>query len=257
MRRVPELDALRGLAASVVLLFHLRPLSFFYGWAGVDLFFVLSGYLITSIILRHCDQPGFLIRFYARRSLRIWPIYYLALLVLVAINPMLPQPQPTTALPYYLTYTQNLWLYWTNATVPFLPEFDHTWTLALEEQFYVIWPALVLWAGRRRVVRLCLITVAIAYYSRTGFLGWGPYSERILIARCDGFALGGLLAALRVIDWPSNRGAGLCPASPSCCWGRCGISSPGCAVMVWAGSVCRPPRIRGRRSWPSISCSSA
>ncbi len=197
MRRVPELDSLRAFAAAIVLLFHIHPPTFFYGWAGVDLFFVLSGYLITAIILRHGQAGGFLPRFYGRRSLRIWPIYYIALIGLVLTNPYLPEPEPLDALPYYATYTQNIRLYWRNSTPPFHEAFNHTWTLALEEQFYLIWPALVLWAGRGRVVRLCLGTIGISYAARAGYLPFfGRLNERLLLARCDGFALGGLMAAL-------------------------------------------------------------
>src|SRR4051812_9144594 len=112
MPRVPELDALRAFAAGIVLLFHLRPEGFVFGWTGVDLFFVLSGYLITTIILQHQAAPGFLRNFYVRRGLRIWPLYYLTLFGLVALNPFLPRPQPMAGLPYYLTYTQNVPSYW-------------------------------------------------------------------------------------------------------------------------------------------------
>jgi peptidoglycan/LPS O-acetylase OafA/YrhL len=194
---VPELDALRAIAAGVVLLFHLNPPRFFFGWTGVDLFFVLSGYLITTIILDHQGTAGFYLSFYARRSLRIWPIYYLALAALVAGNRFLPKPAPMDGLPYYLTYTQNVPSFWHRPTPPFNPAFDHTWTLALEEQFYLIWPALIALVGRRRLIPLCGAVVAINVMARDG--GWfarDPFIERILIARSDGFALGGLLAAL-------------------------------------------------------------
>ena len=73
MRRVPELDSLRAFAAVVVLFFHLDPLRYFPGWTGVDLFFVLSGFLITSIILRDAGSENFYVTFYARRTLRICP----------------------------------------------------------------------------------------------------------------------------------------------------------------------------------------
>ena len=195
MKRVPELDSLRALAAVVVLFFHLDPLRYFPGWTGVDLFFVLSGYLITSIILENAGSPGFTLNFYARRSLRIWPIYYLTLLGLVAANPFLAHPDKLADLPYALTYTQNLPLYWGKQPPPTHPAFDHAWTLAIEEQFYLAWPALVLWAGRRRLVPLCVLTILIALASREGSNWIIPhYSERLLIARSDGFALGGLLA---------------------------------------------------------------
>jgi peptidoglycan/LPS O-acetylase OafA/YrhL len=195
MRRVPELDSLRGVAAVVVLLFHLDPMRFQWGWSGVDLFFVLSGYLITAIILRHGNAPGFVLRFYARRSLRIWPIYYLTMVALVVANPFGPRPQPLDGWPYYATYTQNIWEYGIGRPAKFHIAFDHTWTLALEEQFYLLWPALVIWAGPRRVVRLCLATIAVAFLARRDTILAYAFSERVLIARCDGFALGGLLAA--------------------------------------------------------------
>ena len=145
MRRIPELDALRALAALVVLLFHLNPPRFFFGWTGVDLFFVLSGYLITTIILDHQGQRGFLRNFYARRGLRIWPIYYIALFAVVATAPLVPRDRrpPLNGLGYYVTYLQNITLYQLRPPPEFHIAFDHTWTLALEEQFYLIWPALI------------------------------------------------------------------------------------------------------------------
>ncbi len=195
MRRVPELDSLRGVAALVVLLFHLDTRRFFPGWTGVDLFFVLSGYLITSILLKDGRSPGFLPRFYARRTLRIWPIYYLVLLGLVAVNPLLPKPASLASLPWALTFTQNISLYWGKQPPRPHPAFDQAWTLALEEQFYLIWPALVLWAGRRRLVPLCGLVIALAVATRDGGNGFLPkYIERLLASRSDGFALGALLA---------------------------------------------------------------
>ncbi len=207
MKRVPELDALRGLAALVVLTFHLDTRRFFPGWSGVDLFFVLSGYLITSIILRDGGTPGFFATFYARRSLRIWPIYYLTLLGLVAVNRFLPAPAPLGSLPYALTYTQNIPLYWGKQPPTPHPAFDQAWTLALEEQFYLIWPALVVWAGRRRLPTLCGIAIALALATRDGGNGFLPrYGERLLASRCDGFALGGLLAwSLADGAWARSR----------------------------------------------------
>ncbi len=239
MRRIPELDSLRALAALVVLLFHLNPPRFFFGWTGVDLFFVLSGYLITSIILDHQGKRGFLRNFYARRGLRIWPIYYLALFAVVATAPFVPVDRrpPLKGLGYYVAYLQNISLYQLRTPPEFHIAFDHTWTLALEEQFYLIWPALIalaslaLWdrwglrlareiglrmpgawqarwhrrpawvrsiGGREaRLIGLCVTVVLVAILARDGgTFRLGRYPERILISRCDGFALGGLLAVL-------------------------------------------------------------
>ncbi len=195
MKRVAELDSLRALAAIVVLFFHLDPFRYVPGWSGVDLFFVLSGYLITSIIIRNGETRGFYRNFYARRTLRIWPTYYLTVLVLVAVNPFLPRPGSFADLPYVLTYTQYTPIYWGKEPPPNYPALNHTWTLAIEEQFYLIWPALVLWVGRKRLVPLCLMTIGLAMAARDGGNFLIPkYPQLVLVSRCDGFAIGGLLA---------------------------------------------------------------
>ncbi len=193
MRRIPELDAIRGIAAVVIVVYHLWfPTHGFMGTA-VDLFFVMSGYLITTIILKQRDQPGFLVTFYARRSLRIWPIYYLSLLVFLAINPALPKPWQTEALPYYLSYTQNLPSYWGAADPPFAHGFFHTWSLAVEEQYYLIWPLALVILGRRALLPLAGGLIVLAIVARIG-----GYSRWILLTKSDGLALGGVLAALMV-----------------------------------------------------------
>ena len=195
MKRLPELDALRAIAAVIVLLFHLDPLRYFPGWSGVDLFFVLSGFLISGIILENGGTTRFFQAFYVRRTLRIWPIYYLAVLGLLAVNPWLKTPSPLSSLPYVLTFTQNTSLYFKKLPPPIHPALDHTWTLAIEEQFYLVWPALVVWAGRKRFVPICLITISLALCCRGRDNGIFPsLNDRLLLARCDSFALGGLLA---------------------------------------------------------------
>jgi peptidoglycan/LPS O-acetylase OafA/YrhL len=187
MRRIAELDGLRGAAAVLIVAYHLfkdYPPGF---WAAVDLFFVLSGYLITAIVLRHACSWRFLLAFYARRGLRIWPIYYLVILILVL---GVGRRGDLVALPYYLTYTQQLPHYWGGA-MPDWPEMGHTWTLALEEQFYLIWPALVLLGGRRWTCLLASALAIAALEARVAGAYWW-----VLAGRCDGFALGGLLAAI-------------------------------------------------------------
>jgi peptidoglycan/LPS O-acetylase OafA/YrhL len=191
MRRVHEFDAMRGLAAVGIVVFHLwLPRVGILG-VGVDLFFVLSGYLITSIILKQRNQPGFLTTFYLRRVLRTWPIYYLSLFAFLVLNAFLARPYPLGGLPYYLSYTQRIQHYWCGTAPAFFPGFGHTWSLAIEEQFYVLWPVLLLLLGRRRLVPLALAFVAIPLVTRAcGFQRW------ILMTKCDGLALGGLLALI-------------------------------------------------------------
>ncbi len=193
MRRMTELDAVRGLAAVVIVVYHLWfPHSGLLGTA-VDLFFVMSGYLITSIILKQGDQPGFLVAFYMRRSLRIWPIYYLSLIVFLAINSTLATPYPTNGLLWFMTYTQNVPEYWGSMTPPFPHGFHHTWSLAIEEQFYLVWPVTLVLLGRRALVPLAVGLIVLSVGTRmAGFSRW------ISMTKCDGLALGALLAALMV-----------------------------------------------------------
>jgi peptidoglycan/LPS O-acetylase OafA/YrhL len=190
MRRIPELDALRGIAAVVIILFHWRFHVPFLKTA-VDLFFVLSGYLITAILLETAHAPHALRTFYARRALRILPIYYLWFLFFLAINPFFPRPHPVDGLPYFLTYTQFIGRYWGGSDPPFSRGFGHTWTLAIEEQFYLFWPLVVRAAGRRGLLILGLPLLALPTALR--FAGLDPH---LLLTRCDGLVLGALLAAL-------------------------------------------------------------
>lgn len=185
MRRIAELDGVRGLAALAVLGYHIFMNRLPWGWAAVDVFFVLSGFLITGIILEHGRSPGFLWAFYARRGLRIWPIYYLLLLVLAVC-----WLDDRRAIPYYLAYAQQVPRYW-HGWMPEWTGMAHTWTLAMEEQFYLLWPALVLLVGKRWTGPLALALVVGSIVAR----GMGIH-HTILAGRCDGFALGGLLAVI-------------------------------------------------------------
>jgi len=203
--RIAELDALRGLAALAVVIFHANPAWLPMGWAAVDLFFVLSGYLITSIIMRDGDSPRFLRTFYFRRGLRTWPIYYLIIAVVIALSPVLRRPAYWPGLPYLLTYTQGLPRAWSGSATPFSTYLGHTWTLAIEEQFYLLWPALVLAAGRRRLALVALTCAAGSAWAR----GHG-FALDTLLARSDGLALGGWLAAVRhVPGTPTRRTRGV------------------------------------------------
>ncbi len=191
IERVKELDSIRGLAALVIVFYHLWLQSFGFLGSAVDLFFVLSGYLITTIILTNALGDRFLISFYMRRGLRIWPIYYLTLLALCLIYPLLPPCGNLDDLPYYLTFTQEIPRYKPTVGPSFPLAFRHTWTLAIEEQFYLIWPPLLWWLGKKRVPIVSVVLVALAVVARALNL-----SAFILITHCDGLALGGLLAGL-------------------------------------------------------------
>ena len=154
MKRILEFDAIRGLAALAIIVNHIWFPSVVPLTAGVYLFFVLSGFLITSIIIKNLHKPNFLIAFYGRRSLRIWPIYYIALIVVIIFNFISPGPEPLEGLPYFLTYTQNIQEYWFGIAPPFIHGFQHTWTLAIEENFYLFWPLLIYVFGPLAILSL-------------------------------------------------------------------------------------------------------
>ena len=195
MKRIAELDGLRGLAAIAIVAFHygehcwLHHNLLYAGVVSLELFFVLSGYLISTIILEHAGRPGFFRTFYLRRGLRIWPTYYLMIGLYAASWLVLPRSAPAAALPYLLTFTQNVQYYWFARPIPLAYPLTPTWSLAVEEQFYILWPALIGLFGTRRMGRVAVACVAVSVVAR--YAGFHPW---ILLARMDGFAIGGLLA---------------------------------------------------------------
>lgn len=167
-RHIPELDGLRAVAILMVLAFHLNFERFSLGWTGVTLFFALSGFLITGLLLDAKGRPHYFRNFYARRALRIFPIYYLSLSVITVIA--LAGGQKVTDLPYYLLYAQNYLLGATNFTPQFPDMFNHSWSLAVEEQFYLLWPLAVLLLSRRRLLGLLALLFSLGLFSRAVIL---------------------------------------------------------------------------------------
>jgi peptidoglycan/LPS O-acetylase OafA/YrhL len=152
-RHFSSLDGLRALSIVPVIWHHssLVPLPGLLGKgpAGVQLFFVISGYLVTTLLLRERDEPqGIALgRFYARRALRIFPLYY-AVFGLVTLDALFAQASASRShflesWAYYATYTSNWWVDW---QVPHAIIFGFAWTLAIEEQFYVMWPPVLRFA---------------------------------------------------------------------------------------------------------------
>jgi len=154
------LDGLRGIAVLFVFVFHsLGPLITpngpiaYMGWLGVDLFFVLSGFLITSILLRARDADNYYKVFYARRALRILPLYYLALTLSLL----------TTHDHYTFRAQIWFWLNLSNLATAFnpmlIPWLSHYWSLAVEEQFYLIWPAVVRRVSPAALFNVCVVVI--------------------------------------------------------------------------------------------------
>ncbi len=190
-RRIAELDALRGIGALLILGHHRWPSTFFFGWTRADLFFVISGFMITSITLKHGDRPRFLRSFWIRRALRIWPAYYLLLAILCVLAVVERTPLRLDSLLAHMTFTQNLSLYWSPEMRTFLGgDAVQTWSLAIEEQFYLVWPPLLLLAGRAWLMPIALWLITQAVVLR--MLNLYP---AVALARCDGLALGAILAA--------------------------------------------------------------
>jgi peptidoglycan/LPS O-acetylase OafA/YrhL len=217
-RYVPALDGWRGVAILSVLLWHLWPWDggapakyVSFGWMGVDLFFVLSGFLITRILLAAKGKPGYFRNFYARRTLRIVPIYYGILLAVYVVWPAL---RSTATLPHgarvaALLYVTNVWSAWKQQWFPAPSPFagSHLWSLAVEEQFYLIWPAVVLVLSHGRLMAVCALCVAVSVAMRVILFESGrpPVVAYVLTpAHMDGLAVGAALAvAATVPRWTS------------------------------------------------------
>lgn len=223
IRRDPALDGLRGLAVLLVYLFHYggglssphAALKVFgyatqASWVGVELFFVLSGFLITGLCWECRNQPGAFSAFLARRAWRIVPLYLLALLAafLVSVPGGRDNAATLPALLVYLTFLQNVpTLVSTALQFPSSLPLYHLWTVAVEVQFYLVWPLLLRTARTRRTALwICAGTFACSCLfravafpahaftsTRSPTVDWSPF----LLTRAGALALGGGLALLQ------------------------------------------------------------
>jgi peptidoglycan/LPS O-acetylase OafA/YrhL len=213
---IPALDGLRGVAVLLVVQYHItiyggfQPASLLErvvyvtsraGWSGVDLFFVLSGFLITRILYASKGSEYFFRHFYIRRALRIFPLYYATLAVFFLAGPLVfPADESFQRLQsvqaWYWAYLVNVDIAF-NGWHPFV-SIGHFWTLAVEEQFYVVWPFAVYLLDRRHLVRVCAAAIGVAFLVRIG-LAWDGQNlapSVLTPARMDTLALGSLLALL-------------------------------------------------------------
>jgi peptidoglycan/LPS O-acetylase OafA/YrhL len=211
--RMPALDGFRGCAVLAVFFYHFSlPILaanphgvmtrfvlhvLLSGSVGVDMFFALSGFLITGILLDVRGTPHYFRNFYARRVLRIFPLYYLVLTIAFvgfgwtnAIRPFVP-------------HQAWLWLYVANFAalrhVSFVPMFDHFWSLAVEEQFYLAWPLIVFLLPKRRLMALSIALIGASLIVRCGLIHRGMDAEiaaSLTPCRLEGLLLGSLLAML-------------------------------------------------------------
>lgn len=210
---LPALDGLRGIAILLVLVHHAtlpgaedwHPIASDFlhlGFVGVDLFFVLSGFLITGILLGARGGDGYYRSFYGRRLLRIAPAYYLFLAIIYLVMPALTADPSFAPPPAYradggihAVYGSNLLLA-ASGDARWRPA-CHLWSLSIEEQFYLVWPFLVAALSPRALERLCIGLIVAALAVRLGLTlahapHWTVYAATP--GRWDGLALGALIA---------------------------------------------------------------
>jgi peptidoglycan/LPS O-acetylase OafA/YrhL len=207
--RIPALDGIRGLAISLILWLHATPSNFpkhpalnwivkmgGFSWSGVDLFFVLSGFLIGGILLDAAESPNYFRTFYIRRAYRILPLYALLLLMGLAIE------RTVYWLPQYVLMLQNFWMAFIGTFG--ISALSMTWSLAIEEQFYLTLPLVIRFTPRRRlvvglasVIALAPLVRWIAYHAFAyhGFKGRIVAMYALTPCRADGLCYG-VLAAL-------------------------------------------------------------
>ena len=257
--RFPALDGVRALAITLVFAEHYGGGSHgggvlklvnqvrLRGWLGVDIFFVLSGFLITGILHDTLGDSHFMSRFFARRSLRILPLYYGVFVLLLLLMPVMHyQWRPGHA--WFLLYLGNFagnWNfdlyhvfsrthYWWSANLA------HFWSLCVEEQFYLLWPWVVFAVkSRRRLIAVAAGLSVAALLSRVAFLWWvGPtlgerWIVRSLPFRADALLIGGLLALLL-------RGPAADRVQRSCKWVLAGAGLLALAIFVWSPEATSP-----------------
>jgi peptidoglycan/LPS O-acetylase OafA/YrhL len=210
----PALDGLRGIAIILVLIAH----NFYFIWGakfvgayGVDLFFALSGFLITNILLQLRWQPHSLKSFYKRRILRIFPVYYLVLVIFFVCAPFSNNSVIAGNYEYnadnwlWVSFHLNNFLGWFRPELPRLHFFPHFWSLSLEEQFYLFWPFIILYIkSEKTLLKVILSLFALATASR--LIIWASvansnfffyYTDNI---RLDCLFAGSILAVLRLVN---------------------------------------------------------
>jgi peptidoglycan/LPS O-acetylase OafA/YrhL len=207
--RLAELDGLRGIAVGLVVFFHFG--LFPPGWIGVQLFFVLSGYLISDILLSEKEKSlsPYLRRFYWRRSLRIFPLYFFYLVIVMFLFAATGKPESlATDWLYLVTYTTNFARLRASDTGP---PFTHLWSLAVEEQFYLLWPFVVYFCSLRILKRVILGVIFLGPILRAALymlLRSAGYEDELVgriiyvlpFTQFDAFAFGAAIAVWRLQD---------------------------------------------------------
>ena len=207
----PALDGIRGVAILLVVIYHnfgFINKYFFLGWLGVDLFFVLSGFLITDILLSTVGSPNYLRNFYIRRVLRIFPLYFLMLIVFLLLLPLFPYFK--TQFNYYTENQFWLWTYFQNWLFIIKPAassniLHHFWSLAVEEQFYLLWPLVILLIKKPTYLLafisfLLVCTLGLRLWIWMHHIADLSYYNLYTFTRIDGICIGCMVALLLRIN---------------------------------------------------------
>jgi peptidoglycan/LPS O-acetylase OafA/YrhL len=240
--RLPALDGVRAIAVLGVIASHAG--IFGLGWIGVDIFFGLSGYLITGILLdAKAAKPAardYFVPFYMRRALRILPLAWSVALIMALVR------DEWSGLFWYMGYFAN-WLPYSPAPT----DLGHYWSLAVEEQFYLVWPALVFYLSRQTLLRATLAVIALDIACRFAFSMWPPSfaSEQFLglatFARADTLAVGAFLAQR---ERSGGLGRDLQWAWPAVLFA--GLAVVAIRAMELGGA---PPLLTYNLKWPGIA----
>lgn len=235
---IPELDGLRGLAIALVLVYHCHPKlesthldkMAQWGWIGVNLFFVLSGFLITGIIADSRTDPRFFRNFYARRALRIWPVYVLVLLLNYFFVPWVfgtfwwgvDQMRSAPWL-HYIFFVQNLFFIALPGTL------GPTWSLAIEEQFYVFWAPFARYIRNRALIPFLVAVLIASPFVRIANIS--VFTKTHTLTHLDGLAIGSLIA-LVLREYKLSRSTLRLFANAGVFIGACGV-----VMMLLHGSA--------------------
>jgi peptidoglycan/LPS O-acetylase OafA/YrhL len=213
-----SLDGVRGVAILLVIIYHFssslsvlgfaNPVFGFFriGWCGVDVFFTLSGFLITGILLDTKSSSGYFRSFYIRRALRIFPLYFGSLLVVFLLRLALPSAGVWGSYQSFFSPGSLLWPGVFLENVAILPQgaaetgvMTHFWSLAVEEHFYLLWPMLVWLVSRQRLIVIALSFLALSILARTFLYLHGTDLDRVFALtplRMDGLAIGAIASII-------------------------------------------------------------
>ncbi|MFN3667351.1 MAG: acyltransferase family protein, partial [Sediminibacterium sp.] len=200
MKYIGQLDSIRAIAVIMVIISHWIPKLNILPWGeiGVDVFFVLSGFLITGILLENkrlqnegkLSRTSFVINFIVRRTLRIFPIYYLMIFIHFMVSEYTGTGLKENFI-YYVTYTSNILFFKTGDMSGIT---SHFWSLAVEEQFYLLWPWMILFIRNENLINVMLIFIGIGVL----FPLIVPGRSDILTPACfSAFAIGAMLAYIK------------------------------------------------------------